>query len=98
MRLQVRRLGGFAGARIRAEVETSKLPAGESEAAEAAVRRLAGKAPAGPPQPDRFRYEITPLDEPDLAPFVLDEHDLPHELAGVIRAASESGEIERPQR
>lgn len=95
MELQIRRLGGIAGVRLRHRLETAELPRGEGEQVERLVRRLAGKAPAAPPRPDAFRYEIQAPGEPTLAPIVLDEHEVPSELRGVIRAAVEAGEIER---
>ncbi len=95
MRLKIRRLGGIAGIALQTQLDTAELPAGEAPRVEGAVRALAGKVPLGPPLPDTFRYEITRLDNPDSAPVLLDERDVPPELEGLIERVSESGEIER---
>jgi hypothetical protein len=95
VRLKIRRLGGIAGVVLQARFDTAELPAGEASRVEGAVRALAVRAPSGPPLPDAFRYEIARLDDPDSAPIVIDEHDVPPELAGLIERVSESGEIER---
>jgi hypothetical protein len=94
VRLKIRRLGGIAGIALQAQLDTAELPAGEASRLEGAVRALAGKAPSGPPPPDAFRYEITQPDDPDSASVVIDERDVPPELAGLIELVAESGEIE----
>jgi len=95
VRLKIRRLGGIAGVALQAQFDTAELSAGEASRVEGAVRALAGRAPSGPPLPDTFRYEITRLENPDSAPVLLDERDVPPELEGLIERVSESGEIER---
>jgi hypothetical protein len=98
VRLRIRRLGGIAGVRLRAELDTSDLPADRSAEIEGAIRGLRGRAASGPPRPDAFRYEITTLDDPDSTPLTLEERDVPEPLAPLIEAVSQSGEIERPER
>lgn len=95
MRLKIRRLGGIAGIALQTQLDTAELPAGEASRVEGAVRALAGKAPSEPPFPDAFRYEIARLDDPDSAPVLIDERDVPPELEGLIERVAESGEIER---
>jgi hypothetical protein len=95
VRLKIRRHGGIAGVTLHAQLDTAELPPGQRPRVEDAVRALAGKAPAEPPHPDAFRYEITALDDPDSAPLLLDEREVPPELEGLIERVSESGEIER---
>jgi hypothetical protein len=96
--LRIRRLGGIAGVTLRAELDTSKLPAEHVQQVEESVRELAGRRPGAPPLPDAFRYEITPLDEPESSSILLDERDVPADLSGLIKALTELGEIERPDR
>jgi hypothetical protein len=92
--LRIRRLGGIAGVTLRSHLDTAELPPAEATGVERAVRDRAGRAPAAPPRPDAFRYEIKPLDERGLDPVVLDEHEVPPELQGLIESVSRSGEIE----
>jgi hypothetical protein len=90
----VKRTGGIAGVAMRGELDTGELPAEQAAGVEAAVRDLAGHSPDGPPPPDGFRYEITPLDEhADLAPIVVDESHLPQPLKGAVAAAARGGEL-----
>ncbi len=80
---------------MKTHVDTAELPAEGGPGVEAALRGLAWEAPpAGPPQPDAFRYEITRLDDPDEASVLLDEREVPPELKGLIDAVNEEGEIE----
>ncbi len=95
MRLRIRRLGGIAGIALQAELDTDDLPAAEASGVEQALGRLRGAAPSGPPQPDAFRYEITPLDDPAAAPVVLDQRDVPAELKGLVEEVGRSGEPRR---
>jgi hypothetical protein len=87
-------MGGIAGITMRGELDTSTLPAEEAESVEAGVRELAAGAPGGPPRPDGFRYEITPLDDAGAAPIVVGEQDLPPALRGAVASAAKAGEIE----
>ncbi len=90
----MKRTGGIAGIAMRGELDTSELPDGEAAGVEDAVRDLAGHSPDGPPNPDGFRYEITPVGEhADLAPIVIDERHLPQPLKGAVAAAARSGEL-----
>jgi hypothetical protein len=98
VRLQIRRLGGIAGVKLRADLDTSDLPDDQSGEIEGAIRSLRGRAPSEPPRPDAFRYEITNLDDPDSTPLTIEERDVPEPLAPLIEAVSQSGEIERPER
>jgi hypothetical protein len=95
VRLRIRRLGGIAGVALQAELDTDDLPAAEASGVERALGRLRGAAPAGPPQPDAFRYEIAPLDDPAAAPVVLDQRDVPAELKVLVEEVGRSG---KPQR
>lgn len=88
-------MGGIAGVRLRAELDTSELPPEHGARVEKAVRGLSGHSPAEPPHPDAFRYEITQLEDPDAAPVSIDEHDLPPELQSLVEEAAKSAEIER---
>jgi hypothetical protein len=88
-------MGGIAGVTLRSHVDTAELPGEETARVERAVREHAGRLPAAPPRPDAFRYEITPLDEQGPEPIVLDEHEVPAELRGLVESVSSSGEIER---
>jgi Emfourin len=94
VRLRIRRLGGIAGIALQAELDTGDLPAIEAAGVERALGRLRGAAPTGPPQPDAFRYEIVPLDDPAAA-VVLDQRDVPAELTGLVEEVGRSG---RPRR
>ena len=98
VRLQIRRLGGIAGVRLRAELDTSDLPAEQAAAVEDAVRGLSGHLPSAPPRPDAFRYEITQLDDPDSAAVSIDERDIPPVLGVAIEEVAKSAEIEGPGR
>ena len=98
VRLQIRRLGGIAGVRLRAELDTSDLPADQAAAVEDAVRGLRGHLPSGPPRPDAFRYEITRLDERDSPAVSIDERDIPPVLAAAIAEVAKSADIEGPNR
>jgi hypothetical protein len=95
VRLRIRRLGGIAGIALEAELDTADLPAAEAASVERALGRLRGAAPSGPPQPDAFRYEIVPLDDPAAAPLVLDQRDVPAELRVLVEEVDRSG---RPRR
>jgi hypothetical protein len=95
MRLRIRRLGGIAGVTLKTHVDTGELPAESGSEIDATFRELASRAPAGPPQPDAFRYEITQLDDPNEASVLLDERQVPPQLSGLIDAVNEAGEIER---
>lgn len=94
MRLLIRRRGGIAGVTLRAEVDTADLPAEEAASLEAAVRDLAERSPATA-QPDAFRYEITPLEDPGSRPVLVDQRDLSPDLRRLIDRVAKSGEIER---
>jgi hypothetical protein len=76
------------------ELDTSDLPAEQAAAVENAVRGLSGHLPSAPPRPDAFRYEITPLDDPDLPSASIAEGDVPAELTGLIEHLERTGEIE----
>ena len=92
----MKRTGGIAGIAMRGELDTGRLPAEQAAGVEAAVRDLAGHSPDGPPNPDGFRYEITPLGEhAGLAPIVIDERQLPLPLKGAVAAAARRGEVGR---
>lgn len=96
MKLAIKRTGGIAGLTMAGQLDTGELPPDAADAAERALRELAGHAPAGPPPPDGFRYEIAPLDGgDDLEPIVIDERDLPDALRGPVGAAARAGEPER---
>lgn len=94
MRLRVRRLGGIAGVTLRSHVDTAELPGEQAARVERAVRDHAGRVPAASPRPDAFRYEITALDEQELEPIVLDQHEVPAELRGLVESVRSAGEIE----
>ena len=94
MRVRVRRLGGLAGVTLRADVDTAELPGEVPSAVERALRGLDWGAAPGPPRPDAFRYELTRLDDPEGASVVLNEHEVPPELGGLIEAVKDRGEIE----
>lgn len=79
---------------LRRDLETTELPTEEADAVERTVRERAGEAPSTPPRPDAFRYEITAPDEPELAPVLVHEHEVPPELRGLVDSVSSSGEIE----
>jgi hypothetical protein len=98
MRLQIRRLGGIAGVTLRAQVDTAQMPAEQAARMDHAIRDLTGNASIEPLRPDAFRYEITQLDDPNQASILLNEHEIPAELHGLIDAFTESGEIERRDR
>lgn len=92
--MRVKRTGGIAGVAMRGELDTGRLPAEQAADVEAAVRDLAGHTPDGPPPPDGFRYEITPLGEhAGLAPIVVDERQLPQPLREPVAEAARSGEV-----
>jgi hypothetical protein len=94
VRLTIRRTGGLAGVAVRGQLDTASLGA-EAADVEAAVRGLSGGSPAGPPPPDGFRYEISPLDEDsDVEPIVIDEREMPAALKEPVRSALKGGEIE----
>jgi hypothetical protein len=97
VRLRIRRLGGIAGVRLRAELDTSELSPAHGARVEEAVRGLAGHSPDAPPRPDAFRYEITRLEDPGAAPVSVEERDLPPELKDLVERATESAEIEGPE-
>lgn len=96
MELQIKRLGGIAGVALHHRIDTADLPSEETAKVERAVRELSGQGTDGPSHPDAFRYEITPLGDPDLAPIVLGEREVPPELAGLVRAVSDSGKLSEP--
>jgi len=91
-------LGGIAGVRLRAELDTAELPPAHGARVEEAVRGLSGRSPTRPPHPDAFRYEIDQIDDPGSAPVSVDERDLPPELKDLVERAAESAEIEGPGR
>jgi hypothetical protein len=95
VKLKIRRLGGIAGVTLHTQLDTGELPAAQAQAVEAAVQGLADEPPSGPPHPDGFRYEITPLDQADPTPVTLAEHEVPPALKPLTEAVRESGEIER---
>ena len=95
MRLRVRRLGGLAGVKLRADVDTDDLPAGHTPELDAALRGLAWGSVGAPPHPDAFRYELTRLDDPQRPSVIVNEHELPSELDPLIDAVKEGGEVER---
>jgi hypothetical protein len=98
VRLRIRRLGGIAGVTLKSEIDTDEMPAERAKSVEAAVGELAGHTPAGPPRPDGFRYEITAPEEPDSAPIVLNEGEIPEHLRGAIEEAAGSAQPERRER
>jgi hypothetical protein len=88
-------MGGIAGLTLRSHLDTAELPTEDAARVERAVRDHAGHVPAAAhPNPDAFRYEITPLDEPALAQILLDQHEVPAELQGLVESIAASGEIE----
>jgi hypothetical protein len=94
VRLQIRRLGGIAGVRLRTELDTAKLPAEQANRVEGAVRGLAERPPSAPPHPDAFRYEITQLEDPDSPVVSIEESNVPPDLTGLIEHLDRTGEIE----
>jgi hypothetical protein len=95
VRLRIRRLGGIAGVTLQKQLDTRDLPAESGSHVESAVRGLAREAPAEPPHPDAFRYEITELDDPQRASVLLNEREVPPELSALVEAVTKEGEIER---
>ena len=68
-------------------------PATKAARAEEAVTRLLdGPAAASPPQPDRFRYEITVPERG--ASITVAEQDLPDDLRPLIEMASKTATID----
>jgi emfourin len=94
MRLRVRRLGGLAGVKLGADVDTDDLPGGHSPALDHALRGLAWGSESAAPHPDAFRYELTKLDDPARPSVIVGEHEVPSELHPLLDAAKEGGEIE----
>jgi hypothetical protein len=94
VRLRIRRLGGLAGVTLQAQLDTAELPPGQAAEVEQAIRALAGKAPAGPPHPDGFRYEITPLEGAERAAVLVDQGEVPPAIKVLIEAVAEAGQIE----
>ncbi len=87
MRVRINRHGGLAGVTLSADVATTDLDGNAAARAEQAITRLLDKpAPVSPPQPDRFRYEITVPDR-DVSVTVA-EQDLPDDLRPLIEMAS----------
>jgi hypothetical protein len=87
-------LGGIAGVRLRAELDTSELSPAHGARVEDAVRSLAGHSPAEPPHPDAFRYEITQLEDPDSPVVSIEESNVPADLTGLIEHLDRTGEVE----
>ena len=93
MRVQIKRHGGLAGLRLSADVATTDLPGNKAARAEEAVTRLLDEpAAASPPQPDRFRYEITVPERG--ASITVAEQDLPDDLRPLIEMASKTAMID----
>jgi len=94
MRVRVRRLGGLAGVKVRADVDTDDLSDVEGPALDQALRGLAWGSESAAPHPDAFRYELTKLDDPDRPSVIVGEHEVPSELQPLLDAAKERGEVE----
>jgi hypothetical protein len=93
VRVRIQRHGGLAGVRLSADVATTDLPGEEAVRAEQAVARLLDQpAAASPPQPDRFRYEITVPERG--ASITVAEQDLPDDLRPLIAMASKAATID----
>jgi hypothetical protein len=93
VRVHINRYGGIAGLKLSADVATTDLDAEKAERAEQAVTRLLdGPATTSPPQPDRFRYEITVPER--RTSVTVNEQDLPDDLRPLIELASKAA---RPQ-
>ena len=91
--MQIERHGGLAGVKLSAEVATTDLDATKAARAERAITRLlGGPAAVSPPQPDRFRYEITVPDRG--ASVTVGEQDLPDDLRPLIELASKTATID----
>ncbi len=86
MRVHITRHGGIAGLKLSADVATTDLDAGKAERAEQAVTRLLDEpAATSPPQPDRFRYEISVPER--RASVTVNEQDVPDDLRPLIELA-----------
>jgi hypothetical protein len=93
VRVHIKRHGGIAGLRLSADVATTDLPGEQGPRAEQAVTRLLDEpAAASPPQPDRFRYEITVPERG--ASITVAEQDLPDDLRPLIEMASKTATID----
>jgi hypothetical protein len=78
-------------------VATTDLPGEEAVRAEQAVTRLLDRpAAASPPQPDRFRYEITVPERGSS--ITVAEQDLPDDLRPLIEMASKAATIDSNRR
>jgi hypothetical protein len=92
VRVHIKRLGGLAGVKLSADVATTDLDDEKAARAEQAVTRLLDEpAPVSPPQPDRFRYEITVPERG--ASVTLNEQDIPDDLRPLIERASKAATI-----
>lgn len=92
MRVHIQRHGGLAGVRLSADVATTDLPGEKAARAEQAVTRLIDEpSAASPPQPDRFRYEITVPDRG--ASITVAEQDLSDDLMPLIEMATKAAKI-----
>ena len=93
MRVQIKRHGGLAGVKLSADVETTDLDGEKAVRAEQAVTRLLHEpAAVSPPQPDRFRYEITVPERG--ASVTVAEQDLPDDLRPLIEMASKAATVD----
>jgi hypothetical protein len=93
VRVHITRHGGLAGVKLSADVATTDLGGEERTRAEQAVRRLLNEpAAASPPQPDRFRYQITVPD--GSASVTVAEQDLPDDLRPLIEMATKAATID----
>jgi hypothetical protein len=89
VRVHITRHGGIAGLKLSADVATTDLDAEKAGRAEQAVTRLLDEpATASPPQPDRFRYEITVPERG--ASVTVNEQDVPDDLRPLIELASKA--------
>jgi len=94
VRVRVRRLGGLAGVKVRADVDTDELSGVDTPAVDRALGGLAWGSESAAPHPDAFRYELTKLDDPDRPSVIVGEHEVPSELRPLLDAAKERGEVE----
>jgi hypothetical protein len=93
MRVHIKRRGGLAGVKLSADVATTDLDDEKAARAEQAVTRLLDEpAPVSPPQPDRFRYEITVPERG--ASVTVAEQDVPDDLRPLIEMASKAATID----
>jgi hypothetical protein len=79
------RRGGIAGIALRGSGTTADLPPEQAEAAEQALATVNwSAAPAAPPHPDGFSYEISTSDASGDRTRVFTEHELPADLRPLV--------------